>query len=56
MNIKKVPPNWQRLGFNSEEEMNLHEQKYKQEVARAFVQIKNEDWAQKIKARREKEK
>ena len=25
MNIKKVPPRWQGLGFSSEEDMNEHE-------------------------------
>lgn len=33
MNIKKVPPRWQRLGFSSEEEMNEHEEIYKRRKA-----------------------
>ena len=33
MNIKKVPPRWQRLGFASEEEMNEHEAIYKRRKA-----------------------
>lgn len=31
--IKKVPPQWQRLGFSSEEEMNEHEAIYKRRKA-----------------------
>lgn len=31
--IKKVPPQWQRLGFSSEEEMNEHEVIYKRRKA-----------------------
>lgn len=31
--IKKVPPQWQRLGFASEEEMNEHEAIYKRRKA-----------------------
>ena len=33
MNIKKVPPQWQRLGFSSEEDMNRHEAIYKRRKA-----------------------
>lgn len=33
MNIKKVPPQWQRLGFYSEEDMNRHEAIYKRRKA-----------------------
>lgn len=33
MNIQKVPPRWQRLGFSSEEEMNEHEAIYKRRKA-----------------------
>lgn len=33
MNIKKVPPQWQRLGFASEEEMNRHGSIYKRRKA-----------------------
>lgn len=28
MIIKQVPPRWERLGFNSEEEMKENEQRY----------------------------
>lgn len=31
--IKKVPPQWQRLGFSSEEDMNRHETIYKRRKA-----------------------
>lgn len=31
--IKKVPPQWQRLGFASEEDMNRHEAIYKRRKA-----------------------
>lgn len=31
--IKKVPPQWQRLGFSSEEDMNRHEAIYKRRKA-----------------------
>lgn len=33
MNIKKVSPRWQRLGFSSEEYMNRHEAIYKRRKA-----------------------
>ena len=33
MNVKKVPPRWQRLGFASEEDMNEHEEIYKRRKA-----------------------
>ncbi|GHN31106.1 hypothetical protein ME790_01770 [Lactobacillus delbrueckii] len=33
MNVKKVPPRWQRLGFSSEEDMNEHEAIYKRRKA-----------------------
>lgn len=33
MYIKKVPPQWQRLGFASEEDMNEHEEIYKRRKA-----------------------
>lgn len=33
MNIKKVPPRWQRLGFASEEEINRHGAIYKRRKA-----------------------
>lgn len=26
--VKQVPPHWERLGFNSEEEMKENEQRY----------------------------
>lgn len=29
MNIKKVKPVWQRLGFSSKEDMEKHEEKYR---------------------------
>lgn len=31
--IKQVPPRWERLGFNSEEEMKENEQRYNDEKA-----------------------
>ena len=31
--IKKVPPQWQRLGFSSEEDMNRHEAIYQRRKA-----------------------
>lgn len=33
MIIKQVPPRWERLGFNSEEEMKENEQRYNNEKA-----------------------
>ncbi|MCT3465892.1 hypothetical protein EFR21_01560 [Lactobacillus delbrueckii subsp. bulgaricus] len=33
MNVKKVPPRWQRLGFASEEDMNRHGAIYKRRKA-----------------------
>lgn len=33
MNMKKVPPQWQRLGFASEEDMNRHGAIYKRRKA-----------------------
>lgn len=33
MNIEKVPPRWQRLGFSSEEEMDEHSSIYKRRKA-----------------------
>lgn len=40
MNIKKVPPRWQRLGFTSEEDMNRHEEIYKRRKAQIDYIIK----------------
>ena len=33
MIIKQVPPRWERLGFNSEEEMKENEQRYNDDQA-----------------------
>ena len=50
MNIQRVPPQWQRLGFASEEEMEEHEEIYK----RWKAQI--DRWLDGGQAKKEKEK
>ena len=50
MNVQRVPPQWQRLGFSSEEDMNRHEAIYKHWKA------KIDRWLDDGQAKKEKEK
>lgn len=41
--IKKVPPQWQRLGFASEEDMNEHGAIYKRRKAQIDLKAEKEN-------------
>lgn len=57
MNIKKVPPRWQRLGFASEEDMNRHEAIYKRRKAQIdyIAKLIAEGWRLDHQAEKENE-
>ncbi|XJZ60262.1 hypothetical protein ACIA4Q_02620 [Lactobacillus delbrueckii subsp. bulgaricus] len=50
MNVQRVPPQWQRLGFASEEDMNRHEEIYKRWKEKIDI------WLDDGQAKKEKEK
>ena len=55
MNIKKVSPRWQRLGFSSEEDMNRHEAIYKRRKAQIDYIAKLIDRGRRLDWKAEKE-
>lgn len=52
---KKVPPQWQRLGFFSEEDMNRHEAIYKRRKAEIDYIAKVIDRSRRFGQQEEKE-
>lgn len=55
MNIQKVPPRWQRLGFSSEEDMNEHGAIYKRRKAQIDYIAKLIDRGRRLDWKAEKE-
>ena len=53
--IKKVPPQWQRLGFASEEDMNRHGAIYKRRKAQIDYIAKLIDKGRRLGNQEEKE-
>lgn len=52
---KKVPPQWQRLGFSSEEDMNRHGAIYKRRKAQIDYIAKLIDRGRRLEQQAEKE-
>ena len=53
--LKQVPPQWQRLGFASEEDMNEHEAIYKRRKAQIDYIAKLIDKGRRLDHKAEKE-